>query len=114
MNDDVALSDLVGADEAPDFALLDLSAVDRRFLPALIAGHLARIVEAWELAGTGSHGPLENLASAQATKALLRSSEGTRLIVRDAVLKSCQRSSTWPDTLRQSRWRSRWRRFAIW
>jgi hypothetical protein len=88
MNDDVALSDLVGTDEAPDFALLDLSAVDSRFLPALIAGHLARIIEAWELAGTGIDGPLENLASAQATKALLRSSGGTRLIVRDAVLKS--------------------------
>jgi hypothetical protein len=85
---DVALSDLVSADEPPAFALLDLSVVDSRFLPALIAADLAHILEAWEVAVTGSEAPLEELADARARAALLWPDPDTRLIVRDAVLKS--------------------------
>jgi hypothetical protein len=88
LGNDVALSDLVGADEPAAFALLDLSAVDSRFGPELIAAELAHVLEAWEGAVTGSEAPLEELASEHAREALLRPRPGTRLVVRDAVLKS--------------------------
>ena len=88
VGDDVTLSDLVSADEPPAFGLLDLSVVDTRFLPALIAAELARIIEAWEAAVSGSEAPLEELTSVHARTVLLRPSAGTRLIVRDVVLKS--------------------------
>jgi hypothetical protein len=54
----------------------------------LIAAALAHLLEAWEGAVTGSEGPLEGLAGADRREALLRPSPGTRLVVRDAVLKS--------------------------
>lgn len=85
---EVALEDLVSADEPPALALLDLSIIDPRFLPALIAEELAHLLESWEAAVTGSEGPLEELASVKARTALLRPRHGTRMIVRDAVLKS--------------------------
>jgi hypothetical protein len=88
VGDDVALSDLVGADEPPGFALLDLSVRDSRFLPALIAAELAHLLEAWEEAVFGLGAPLEELASAEARSALLRPRPGERLVIRDAVLKS--------------------------
>lgn len=56
--DDVPLSDLVAADERPDLALLDLSVVDGRFLPALIGAELAHLLEVWEEAASGSDEPL--------------------------------------------------------
>jgi hypothetical protein len=86
--DGVALADLVSADEAPALALLDLSIVDPRFLPVLIARGLAHLIERWEGAVSGSEEPLEELASADARAALLRPARGTRLVMRDAVLKS--------------------------
>lgn len=86
--DDVVLADLVSADAPPAFALLDLSLVDGRFLPALIGAELAHLVEVWEEAVTGSEGPLEELASADARRALLRPGRSARLVVRDAALKS--------------------------
>jgi hypothetical protein len=88
VGDDVALSDLVGADDPPAFALLDLSVRDSRFLPALIAAQLAHLVESWEEAVLGPEAPFEALASADARAALLRPRPGTRLVIRDAVLKS--------------------------
>jgi hypothetical protein len=88
VGDDVVLSDLVSSDELPAFALLDLSVVDSRFGPPLIAAELAHLLEAWQGAVIGSEAPLEELASAEARAALLRPSHGTRLVVRDAVLKS--------------------------
>jgi hypothetical protein len=88
VGDDVALSDLVSADEPPALALFDLSLLDGRFESALIASELAHLLEAWEEAGTGSEAPFEKLASAHARSALLRPRHGTRLIMRDAVLKS--------------------------
>ncbi len=86
--DDVALSDLVGADEPPALALLDLSVLDGRFLPALIAAELAHLLEVWEEAVTGSEAPLEELASADARAALLRPGPRKRLVMRDGVLRS--------------------------
>ncbi len=88
MGHDVALSDLVNADDPAAFALLDLSVVDNRFGPELIAAKLARLLEAWESAVSGSEGPLEEQASDSARNARLRPSFRTRLIVRDVVLKS--------------------------
>jgi hypothetical protein len=88
VGDGVALSDLVGAEEPPAFALLDISVVDSRFEGPLIAAEIAHILEVWEGAVTGSEAPLEELASVQARTALLRPSPGARLVVRDVVLKS--------------------------
>lgn len=88
VSNDIVLSDLVSADEPPAFVLLDLSLVDSRFLPALIAAQLAHLVEAWEGAVTGSEAPFEGLASADARTALLRPGRGARLVVRDVVLES--------------------------
>jgi hypothetical protein len=87
---DVPLSDLVSADELPPLALLDLSVVDSRFGPELIAAQVAHLLEAWEGATVGSESPLEGVASDQARAALLRPSPGRRLVVRDAVMKSWQ------------------------
>jgi hypothetical protein len=88
IEDNVALTDLVSADARPALALFDLSLLDGRFESALIAAELAHLVEAWEEAVTGSDAPLRERASAQATTSLLRPLRGTRLIVRDAVLRS--------------------------
>lgn len=85
---DVDLGQLVDADEPPALALLDLSVVDGRFAPALVAATLARVLEAWEEAVTGSERPLEQLAGPKARAALLRAGPGRRLVMRDAVLKS--------------------------
>lgn len=85
---DVAVSELVSADEPPAFALLDLSLIDGRFLPALIAAQLTHLVEAWEEAVTGSEQPLEELAGINAVTPLLRPAPGRRLIIRDAVMRS--------------------------
>lgn len=85
--DDV-LSELISDDEPPAFAMLDLSVVDGRFLPELVATHLAHLVEAWEDAVTGSDAPLHALVSDSALTALLRPAAGRRLIIRDAVMKS--------------------------
>jgi hypothetical protein len=84
----VSPSELVDADAPPAFALLDLSVVDGRYLPVLVAAQLARLVEAWEEAVTGSPAPLAALTSDAALAALLRPAPGKRLIIRDAVLKS--------------------------
>ena len=89
----VALGDLVNADDPPALALLDLSIVDSRFGPELIAAQLAHLVEAWEGAVNGSEIPLEEQASGNARNALLRPGRGTRLIIRDAVLKSWEATS---------------------
>jgi hypothetical protein len=86
--DNVALADLVSADEPPALALLDLSIVDPRFLPALITSELGHLLERWEGAVSGSEAPFEELASASARAALLRPGRRTRLVMRDAVLKS--------------------------
>jgi hypothetical protein len=88
VGDDVGLSDLVSEDEPPALALFDLSLVDGRFGSALIGSELAHLLEVWEEAVAGSDGPLEELASVEARTTLLRPRHGTRLIVRDAVLKS--------------------------
>lgn len=88
LGDDVALSNLVTADEPPDLALLDLSVLDGRFLPDLIEAELVHLLEAWEGAVIGPEGPFEALASAEARAALLRPAPGVRLVVHDPVLKS--------------------------
>jgi hypothetical protein len=85
---DVSPSELVDADAPPAFALLDLSVVDGRYLPALIAAQLAHLIEAWEEAVAGSQAPLAALTSADALAALLRPGPGKRMIIRDATLKS--------------------------
>ena len=86
--DDVELSDLVRSDDPPAFALPDLSVVDSRFQPALIAASIAHIIESWEVASTGSEAPLAAVADAGARDALLRPGPHARLLVRDAVLVS--------------------------
>ena len=88
VGDDVDLSDLVDPKEPPALALLDLSILDGRFLPALIGAELARMLEAWEEAVNGSEQPLQELAGAEARAALLRPSPHTRLVIHDTVLKS--------------------------
>jgi len=84
----VDLSALVSPDEPPALALPDLSVVDGRFAPALIGAELGHLLEAWEEAVTGSEAPLEALTSANARTALLHPDGSTRLILRDAVLRS--------------------------
>jgi hypothetical protein len=88
VGEDGALNDLVSADESPTLALADLSVLDQRFDPSLVAAFIAHSLEAWEEATTGSDAPLAKLATPNATNALLRPRLGTRLIIRDPVLKS--------------------------
>jgi hypothetical protein len=84
----VSPSELVNPDAPPAFALLDLSVVDGRYLPVLVAAQLAHLVEAWEEAVTGSPAPLEALTSSEALTVLLRPGPGMRMVIRDATLKS--------------------------
>lgn len=86
--DDAVLSQLVGADEPPALALLDLSVLDVRFLPPLIGSTLAHLVEAWEGAVSGSQAPFEALTSRDARAVLLYPGLDKRMIIRDAVLQS--------------------------
>ncbi|HEV2361051.1 MAG TPA: hypothetical protein VGS21_05070, partial [Acidimicrobiales bacterium] len=53
-----------------------------------IGAALGHLIEAWELAMTGSDVPLGELADEEATTVLLRPRRYMRLIIRDAVLKS--------------------------
>lgn len=85
---DVVLAELVSPDDPPALAMLDLSIVDGRFFPPLIAAQLAHLVEAWEGAATGSAAPLEARASAEAVAALLQPGPDRRFFLRDAVLTS--------------------------
>jgi hypothetical protein len=84
----VDLSALVSPDKPPALALPDLSVVDGRFAPGLIAAELAHLIEAWEEAVTGSEAPFAKLAGDEARAALLRPAPGARMVIRDAVLKS--------------------------
>jgi hypothetical protein len=86
--DHLPLGDLVSADEAPALAVLDLSVVDGRFLPPLIAMQLAHMLEAWEEAVDGSDVPLATLASAEVIATLLHPGAGRHFVIRDAQLKS--------------------------
>ena len=88
VGDDAALRDLISTDEPPALAVLDLSVVDGRFLPPLIAAQLTHILTAWEGAINGSQAPLAALATPEARSALLQPGPGMRLVMRDAVLKS--------------------------
>jgi hypothetical protein len=93
VGDDVELGDLVDKDEPPALALLDLSILDGRFLPALIAAQLAHLLDAWEEAVSGSEAPFKERASTQARSALLRPGRGTHLVIQDVVLKSWEPTS---------------------
>jgi hypothetical protein len=88
VGDNVDLSELISADDPPAFALLDLSVVDSRFGPALLAAELKHLLDAWEDAVNGPEAPLEDLTDVDARSALLRPRLGERLVMRDAVLKS--------------------------
>jgi hypothetical protein len=68
--------------------MLDLSVIDGRFLPPLIAAVLSHLLQAWETAATGSQAPLEALASPEAATVLLHPGPGLHMVMRDAVLKS--------------------------
>jgi len=86
--DDVVLSDLVSEDQPPALALMDLSVLEGRFMPAVVAGSLAHLIEAWEEATTGSEKPFKVLAGAEARAALLQPGPGARMVICDAVLQS--------------------------
>jgi len=86
----VSPGELIDHDEPPMLALLDLSAVDGRFMPALLGADLARIVEAWEEASTGAQGPLLQVATPEASAGLLHASSGgakVTLRIQDAVIR---------------------------
>jgi hypothetical protein len=85
---DDKLKELVNANDPPALAMLDLSVIDGRFLPPLIAAVLSHLLQAWETAATGSQAPLEALASPEAATVLLHPGPGLHMVMRDAVLKS--------------------------
>jgi hypothetical protein len=91
------VSGLVAPGTPPATALLDLSNVDERFLPALIADAISQLVEAWGEACAGAEGRLRTLASEAACDALLHPRPGTRMILRDAALRSWQATEIRPD-----------------
>jgi predicted lipid-binding transport protein (Tim44 family) len=72
-------------------AALDLSLVDGRFAPDVLAAEVRRAVEAWAEAVDGSDEDLHRLASAEAARQLLHPgdpSERTRLVVRGPSVRS--------------------------
>jgi predicted lipid-binding transport protein (Tim44 family) len=79
---DVATPELSGSARS---AALDLSLVDGRFAPDLLAAEVKRAVAAWADAVDGDRGELSKLATAQAVRELLHPgdpAEQTRLVVR--------------------------------
>jgi hypothetical protein len=81
--------ELVSPSAPGGHALFDLSLVDGRFLPALLGAALARLVESWEEATTGSDAPLRALAREDAVQRLLypeHDGDRYRLMLRDAEL----------------------------
>jgi predicted lipid-binding transport protein (Tim44 family) len=68
-------------------AALDLSLVDARFAPDVLAAAARRAVEAWSEAIDGDDAPLEALAAPEAVRALLHDGDATRrsrVVVRGA------------------------------
>ena len=84
----VALSELVSPEEPPSLALADLSVVEPQFSPSLLGAALAHLLEAWEMAVTGSEAPFAERASPESRDALLRPDSDHRLFVRDVELTS--------------------------
>ncbi len=85
--DDVALSEVASADFAGDarHEAMDLSLVDGRFTPDVLAAEVRRAVEAWAEAVDGADADLLAEASPEAARELLHPgdpSERTRLVVR--------------------------------
>ena len=79
---DVATPEFTGSARS---AALDLSLVDGRFAPDLLAAEVKRAVAAWAEAVDGDRGELAKLASKQALGELLHpgdATEKTRLVVR--------------------------------
>lgn len=85
---EVAPAELIGEARA---AALDLSLVDGRFAPDVLAAEVGRAVEAWAEAVDGSDADLRRLASAGAAHQLLHPgdpSARTRLVVRGPHVRS--------------------------
>jgi len=85
------LREIVSATDPPSVVLGDLSLIDGRFSPALLASTLEHLIGAWEQATISSDAPLHGLATHEVIDALLRPVEGTgpaRLILRDTQLKA--------------------------
>ncbi|MEA2271489.1 MAG: hypothetical protein QOI98_197 [Solirubrobacteraceae bacterium] len=86
-SDTIAPRELIDGQAPPGLALLDLSASDGRFSPALLGATLDHLVEAWEEATIGSEAPLAALATSAAVKALLQPPDAnTRLVLQDASI----------------------------
>jgi hypothetical protein len=97
---EVAAADAVQADRvgellSPGFsgtaraAALDLSLVDGRFAPDVLATAVGEVVDAWAQAVDGPDGPLAALATPDALAALLYpAGGGARLVIRGAAIDS--------------------------
>lgn len=78
-------------DDAARAAALDLSLVDGRFAPDLLAAQVSHAVEAWSQAVDADRGDLASLASPEALELLLHPGDGgarTRLVVRGPHVRS--------------------------
>jgi predicted lipid-binding transport protein (Tim44 family) len=84
----IALADLVDTGAPPEQQLRELSVIDDRFSPLLLAATLTHIVEAWEEASDGSEAPLREVATKQAARSLFYpGGPGGRQFIRDAKLE---------------------------
>lgn len=81
------LGELISPDLAAPDQLRELSVLDDRFSPDLLAAALRHLVQAWEDYADGSRQPLEEVATARAIQALVHPGHGRREdLIRDAEL----------------------------
>jgi len=84
------LSDLLVPGTDPYSALLELSVLDGRYVPALLEAALRHLLEVWQTATAGSDGPLHAVADDAAVDDLLYAPDGARklpVVVRDMQLR---------------------------
>lgn len=83
------LSELLVAGTEPYSALLELSVLDGRYVPALLDAALRHLLDVWQTATAGSDGPLRAVADGSAVDDLLHAPDGARklpVVVRDLQL----------------------------
>lgn len=84
----ITLADLVDIGAPPEQQLRELSVIDDRLSPLLLAATLTHIVDAWEEAGDGSEAPLREVATKQAARSLFYpGGPRGRRFIRDAKLE---------------------------
>lgn len=81
-------AELIAPEHPATEQLTELAVLDQRFSPLLIETTLKHLIECWEIAGVGSHAPLEKISTRDAIHDLRHpAGEGMTRTIHDASLK---------------------------